>query len=75
MDKEEWMRHTAAHVKLGTTGGSSNVESDDFGAKKVVSSCDIRWDLHIHPSAAVVQVSGAPPVVIGAATSRVLDSH
>lgn len=35
------MRHTAAHVKLGTATGASNVKSDDFGAKKVVPSRDI----------------------------------
>lgn len=41
MNREGWMGHTAAHVKLGTAAGASNVESDDFSAKEVVSSCDI----------------------------------
>lgn len=75
VNNEGWMRHTAAHVKLGTTAGASNVKSNDLSAKKVVSSCDIRGDLHIHPSTALVQIFNAPIIIIGAVTGRVLVNH
>lgn len=60
---------TAAHVELSATNTTGDVEGYDLCTEKIISSRDVRRNLDIDLSAAVVHVFGAP-VVIGTRSSR-----
>jgi hypothetical protein len=62
----------ACNVVLSTTSRASGVESDGLGAEKVVTRGETGGDLEVELSAVVVQVLGAPEVVVTLGGSGVL---
>jgi len=40
------------------------VQCGDLSTEKVVASLNIRWDLHVHSAAALIQVLGSPKIII-----------
>lgn len=60
----------ARHVELGAARGTRCVQCNDLGAQEVVSRGDVAGNLHVQLAAAVVEVLGAPVVVVSGASAR-----
>jgi len=61
----------ARHVELRTTATSRDMQREGLGTEQVIARRDIRRDLDIHPSAALIQILGSPEIGIAVRARRV----